>query len=251
MGDSSPGGNAATYSKRHETADSNLFADSSASPNGSWNEAEKFGAAAAVGAGAGGAYGAMSQARDNDPWAVQQQQQQQAPQHQQQPHDSWAAPSFNSSAPQSQYGQQQAYPPQNVPGSSVNLLSNGSSAPLALGAALPAGASPFADPSHQSIEQREMQQEMENRRLSMAAKAAGGAGVAGVGAAAAVLAASSPFGESEGQGEIRVVKGTFDPSLEDELVLQVRFLRFRLFPSPILTLLRLFPSPVLTFLRLS
>jgi len=32
---------------------------------------------------------------------------------------------------------------------------------------------------------------------------------------------SSPFGESEGQGEVREVKGTFDPSLDDELVLYV------------------------------
>lgn len=212
------------YSKRHETADSNLFADSSASPN-SWHDGEKFGTAAAVGAGAGGAYGAMSQGRDNDPWSVQQQQlQQQAPQLEQRPHDSWAAPSFGSTnAPQSQYGQQQAYPPQNVPGSTANLLSGGSSAPLALGAAIPTSApssSPFADPSHQSIEQREMQQEQDNRRLSLAAKAAGAAGVAGLGAGG--VAASSPFGESEGQGEIRIVKGTFDPSLEDELVLYVR-----------------------------
>ncbi|GAA5919806.1 hypothetical protein JCM6882_006485 [Rhodosporidiobolus microsporus] len=213
------------YDKRHETGDSELFANSSASPNGSWNGEEKFGAMAGAGAvGAAGAYGAMQhgqqQVRDNDPWAVQQQQQQQRAvsptQLQQQQHQSWAAPSFASSAPSSQ----PQYPPANVPGSTANLLGAGAGGPLAAPVPMNGNngltSSPFSDAHHSSIEQRELQQELDNRRMSLMNAAGAGAGAAAAGAAAA---ASSPFGESEGQGEIRIVKGTFDPSLEDELVL--------------------------------
>lgn len=39
--------------------------------------------------------------------------------------------------------------------------------------------------------------------------------------AAAAAAGASPFGDSEGQGEVRIVVGTFDPKLDDELVLYV------------------------------
>ncbi|GAA5829730.1 hypothetical protein JCM11251_000262 [Rhodosporidiobolus azoricus] len=213
------------YDKRHETGDSELFANSSASPNGSWSGEEKFGAAAAGGALAGaGAYGAMhhgqQQARDNDPWVVQQQQNNlravSPSQVQSQPHQSWAAPSFASSTPS-----QQQYPSANVPGSTVNLLGGGN--PLA--APVPMQnqhngltSSPFSDAHHSSIEQRELQQELDNRRASMM-NATAAATSAAAAAADGAAAESSPFGESEGQGEIRIVKGTFDPSLEDELVL--------------------------------
>ncbi|GAA5896184.1 hypothetical protein JCM5296_007256 [Sporobolomyces johnsonii] len=142
---------------------------------------------------------------------------------------------WNASQPQSMPAMaptQPSYPPANgpLPASTANLLASSPSsmsnhdlpASLAIGAG--AGVSSprasaalasatFDDAQHQSIEQRELQQEMENRRMSMMAKTQPQP-VEPVGAAAA-----SPFGESEGQGEIRTVKGTFDPSLDDELVL--------------------------------
>ncbi|GAA6037032.1 hypothetical protein JCM8097_005517 [Rhodosporidiobolus ruineniae] len=209
------------YNKRHETADSELFANSSASPNGSWSGGEKFPSSGAAAAGAGAGYGSMAAAaaaapiRDNDPWATQQQQ---APRgmaspppslgQPQQQHNSWAS-SAPSSAPQL-YGQ---YPSAHVPGSTVNLLPAPVPVPTGAGSNSMAS-SPFSDPHHQSIEQRELQQELNNRRQSMAAKTQSAALEA-----AAAAGAASPFGESEGQGEIRIVKGTFDPTLEDELVL--------------------------------
>jgi len=141
-----------------------------------------------------------------------------------------------------------AYPPMNqtIPSSTANLLSNQpplSSSNTALPASIAAGAgaagigaarllaaqstsppasiSNFNDAQFQSIEQRELQQELDNRRQSFLNKTQPplpSAVVAGAGAAE-----SSPFGDSEGQGEIRIVKGTFDPSLDDELVLYVSF----------------------------
>jgi hypothetical protein len=141
-----------------------------------------------------------------------------------------------------------AYPPMNqaIPSSTANLLSNqpplttsnaALPASLAAGAGAagigaarllaaqstspPASVSNFNDAQYQSIEQRELQQELDNRRQSFLNKtqpALPSAVVAGAGAAE-----NSPFGDSEGQGEIRIVKGTFDPSLDDELVLYVSF----------------------------
>ncbi|GAA5900508.1 uncharacterized protein JCM6883_002866 [Sporobolomyces salmoneus] len=70
---------------------------------------------------------------------------------------------------------------------------------------------------HQSIEQRELQQELDNRRQSFLNKTQPPQPQAPL--ALATTTEESPFGESEGQGEIRIVKGTFDPSLDDELVL--------------------------------
>lgn len=86
--------------------------------------------------------------------------------------------------------------------------------------------SPFADPHHESIEQREMQQELENQRQAQVAAAAAAAAAAAP--PTPVVAVASPFGESEGQGEIRVVKGTFVPNLEDELIFEVRSRSFAL-----------------------
>ncbi|GAA5971562.1 hypothetical protein JCM11641_000642 [Rhodosporidiobolus odoratus] len=199
------GAGGTTYNKRHETGDSELFAGSSASPNGpsSWNseqEKNSFGAGA-VSPPHQQNFATMP-APANDPWAVEQQRAVSPPQQQQmsQP-QGWTAAGLT----------QQAYPPANgpLPASTANLLS-----PVPLQAGQPAY---FNDAEHQSIEQRELEQELENRRQSMAAKTAG---VAGIGAGAGSPAAgASPFGESEGQGEIRIVKGTFDPTLEDELVL--------------------------------
>ncbi|GAA5883355.1 hypothetical protein JCM16303_006706 [Sporobolomyces ruberrimus] len=73
---------------------------------------------------------------------------------------------------------------------------------------------------HQSIEQRELEQELENRRQSFVNKTQDHPGAPlALGAVVEGPEGESPFGESEGQGEIRIVKGTFDPSLDDELVL--------------------------------
>ncbi|BGP23028.1 hypothetical protein JCM10295v2_001921 [Rhodotorula toruloides] len=166
-------GGAGGYRKsERETMESGgVFGGSSASPTAQWgsdHEGEKY-----------AGYGATREAQNpfNNPANVAQQQQYGAmpPQHQQ-PYPP----------------QQQGWPNQQH----MNADSNPSSMNLLAPAAV-------ADPhAHQpSIEQREMQQELENR------------------AQLAQQTQASPFGESEGQGEIRIVKGTFDPSLDDELVL--------------------------------
>ncbi|CEQ42717.1 SPOSA6832_04553, partial [Sporobolomyces salmonicolor] len=142
---------------------------------------------------------------------------------------------WNASEPQSMPAvapTQPSYPPTNgpLPASTANLLASSPPSmsnhdlPASLAIGVGAGVSSprasaalasatFDDALHQSIEQRELQQEMENRRMSMMTKTQTQP------VEPVVAAAASPFGESEGQGEIRTVKGTFDPSLDDELVL--------------------------------
>ena len=106
---------------------------------------------------------------------------------------------WNASPSQQQQQQEQQpshplYPPA---GNNASFLD--SSANLLPGAAAP---SPFSD--------------------TQAAREVGTGPEAPTAAAAAVAAAGpSPFGDSEGQGEVRVVVGTFDPKLDDELVLYV------------------------------
>lgn len=154
---------------------------------------------------------------------------------------------YNNGGPEASWNaNNNAYPPMNqqFPPSTVNLLSLQQPSPMSSNSNLPASlavgagagaagigaarllaaqsSSPPAsishfDPAHQSIEQRELQQELENRRQSFLGKTAPPVTAASLPVAAE--AEASPFGESEGQGEIRVVKGTFDPSLDDELVL--------------------------------
>ncbi|GAA5941801.1 uncharacterized protein JCM15063_000775 [Sporobolomyces koalae] len=131
------------------------------------------------------------------------------------------------------------YPPSNqpLPASTANLLghpnNNNSSnmlpTALAAGSAGAAGigaarllAAQSSRPSsmsnsHQSIEQRELQQELDNRRQSFLTKTQ--QPLAPFETPQQQQQQQSPFGDSEGQGEIRIVKGTFDPSLDDELVL--------------------------------
>jgi hypothetical protein len=138
-------------------------------------------------------------------WNSNQQQQQQTRDQQGRP--SWDAPSYHAQPSTS------AYPPA-TPASTTKLL-------------------------HDNVEQREMQQHLENQReqaqsqpfsdAPYGAQQAAGAGVAAaalVGAGAAAVDSkksqdTSPFAESPGQGAVYVVKRTFEPSLDDELVLFV------------------------------
>ncbi|GAA5926645.1 hypothetical protein JCM10213_002410 [Rhodosporidiobolus nylandii] len=225
---------AGAYNKRHETGDSELFAGSSANASSGWAGEEKFSAGTVPPAGAMG-FG-REQAPQNNPWEVPSAGAGQRAVSPPQPHAAYASPtmhqghqSWASSAPSGFGMSGSAYPPLAPASSTANLLSH-QGPPASLGAPLAptpaaaldlssaaASAASFNDAQHQSIEQRELAQELENRRLSLLAASAGAAGV-GAGAGAVAVGAS-PFGESEGQGEIRVVKGTFDPSLEDELVL--------------------------------
>ncbi|GAA5857324.1 hypothetical protein JCM5353_002400 [Sporobolomyces roseus] len=160
----------------------------------------------------------------------------------------WTQPTQQSSGPPaSQYASWNtpvAYPPSNqpLPASTANLLSNQpQSTSNLVPASLAAGAAgigatrllqqqqsqphhhsttePFStDSQYQSIEQRELQQELDNRRESFMNKTQPPPPVPQV-SQQPEDDESSPFGESEGQGEVREVKGTFDPSLDDELVL--------------------------------
>ncbi|KAK4332669.1 SH3 domain protein [Rhodotorula toruloides] len=164
------------WKKERETVGSEgVWGGGSASPTawGGENEGEKE-----YYAGGGGGYGATQQAQNpfNNPPTAQYGA---IPPQQQQPYPL-----------QAMQQQQQGWPQQQ---STVNLLA-------------PAAASFAAPAAVDSIEQREMQQELENRAQLAAAQSQ-------------AQAQSSPFAESEGQGEIRLVKGTFDPSLDDELVL--------------------------------
>lgn len=139
-----------------------------------------------------------------------------------------------------------AYPPMNQtqpygpPSSTTNLLHPSDSMnalPASLAAGSAAGAAgigaarllaaqsnagaptPTSGPGHyDSIEQRELQQELDNRRQSFLNKTQPPTPNDG---AVVAAAESSPFGDSEGQGQVRIVRGTFDPSLDDELVLYV------------------------------
>ncbi|GAA5914085.1 hypothetical protein JCM8208_005136 [Rhodotorula glutinis] len=189
------GAGAGAYKKQHETGDSELFANSSASPmwNASANGGEK----------PHDEYGATSASSWPPP----------PPQSQQGQRDSFVAPSFTSYPASSSAAGGQGWP-----NSTANLLGAAGVGTAAAAAAAAGGErsmSPFADPHHESIEQREMQQELENQRQAQAAAAAAAAA-----AVAAPAAAASPFGESEGQGEVRIVKGTFVPNLDDELIFQ-------------------------------
>ncbi|GAA6057676.1 hypothetical protein JCM3770_003835 [Rhodotorula araucariae] len=197
-GDHSPdlggaGANAGAYKKQHETADSGLFAGSSASPMWGGDAGEK----------GMQQYGAMDRGSGVGTipagvWPPP------PPQSQQSHRESFTAPSFASSAPYPPAGAANAWP-----NSSANLLAGAAAAPRAM--------SPFADPHHDSIEQREMQQELENERQQQAQAQAAAAVAA---AAASPTPSAGPFAESEGQGEIRIVKGTFVPTLEDELIFE-------------------------------
>ncbi|GAA6063445.1 hypothetical protein JCM10212_005618 [Sporobolomyces blumeae] len=197
--------------KKHDEGDHGAFGASRDNSSLFGGREKTFSSEGMPGMGAGGDYGATSQ--------------------------------WNNQPPQ-QWNQaarvQPSYPPASapVPASTANLLSNnepaGSSAahlPMAYAAAGAAGigAARVAPPSfggesdytaqHQSIEQRELEQELENRRQSMMNKAQAPPAIVAAAMPNGVSAEQSPFGDSEGQGEIRVVKGTFDPSLDDELVL--------------------------------
>ncbi|ORY79711.1 hypothetical protein BCR35DRAFT_93894 [Leucosporidium creatinivorum] len=156
---------------------------------------------AAAGVGAAGGWGAAQQYNNH-----QQQQQQQRQ----------ASPTWDSPA---------AYPAMNgAPTSTANLLSSNN-----------------GQLSHNEIESREMQQHLDNMRQQqqstfnkpttgsankgLGMMDAGLAGAAGIGAVKIAQQqqqqgeASSPFGDHPGQGSIHVVKRTFEPSLDDELVL--------------------------------
>lgn len=171
------------------------------SPNGGGNG---YGSMAAAGAGVAGGWGAAQQYNS----------------HQQPQQTRQASPTWDSPA---------AYPAMNAaPASTANLLSNGQQL------------------SHNEIESREMQQHLDNMRqqqqstfnkptgaTASAPKGlgmmdAGLAGAAGIGAVKIAQQqqqqpeASSPFGDHPGQGTIHVVKRTFEPSLDDELILFVR-----------------------------
>lgn len=210
--------------KKHKDDDDEMFGNSSAggspfagnekysdSPNGGGNG---YGSMAAAGAGAAGGWGAAQQYNN----------------HQQQPQQTrQASPTWDSSPA--------AYPAMNAaPASTANLLSNNN-----------------GQLSHNEIESREMQQHLDNMRqqqqstfnkptgaTASAPKGlgmmdAGLAGAAGIGAAKIAQQqqqpeASSPFGDHPGQGSIHVVKRTFEPSLDDELVLFVRPVLFPVSP---------------------
>ncbi|GAA5954045.1 hypothetical protein JCM3765_000731 [Sporobolomyces pararoseus] len=188
---------------------------------------ESFTAGNVAGGGAGG-YGATTTWNNNG----QQQQQQPQPQGFYNAGGGPQESSWNEN--------NNVYPPMNqaIPPSTSNLLSHqpamsNNNLPASLAAGAGAGAagfgaarllaaqstsppgsiSHFDSSAHQSIEQRELRQELDNRRQSFMNKTAQPP------VAVAAGAGESPFGESEGQGEIRIVKGTFDPSLDDELVL--------------------------------
>jgi hypothetical protein len=70
---------------------------------------------------------------------------------------------------------------------------------------------------HNEIESREMQQHLDEQRN----KAAAAAATAAAAASASNQPSASPFGDSPGQGAVHVVKRTFEPGLDDELVLMV------------------------------
>lgn len=167
------------------------------------NAGAGYGSMAAAGAGAVGGWGAAQQYNN----------------HQQQSQQRQASPTWDSPA---------AYPTMNAaPTSTANLLSNAN-----------------GQPSHNEIESREMQQHLDNMRQqqqspfkdpspsALAPKGlgmmdAGLAGAAGIGAVKLAQQqqqqpeVTSPFGDHPGQGSIHVVKRTFEPSLDDELVLFV------------------------------
>ncbi|GAA5835753.1 hypothetical protein JCM9279_004637 [Rhodotorula babjevae] len=187
------GAGAGAYKKQHETGDSELFANSSASPM--WNAS----ANSASGEKPHDEYGAGSASSWPPPPPQSQQGQQR---------DSFVAPSFTSYPASSAAAGGQGWP-----NSTANLLGAAGVGTAAAVAGGERSMSPFADPHHESIEQREMQQELENQRQAQAAAAAAAA-------AAVAVPAASPFGESEGQGEVRIVKGTFVPNLDDELIFQ-------------------------------
>ena len=187
-------GGAGPYRKHHETGDSEeLFANSSASPN-SW--------------------GGVNNSNDH---ATGQQQQQFLEKDEDlygtaspyggstmapamtgagvgagmAAHNAWNA------SPSEQQQEQPSHPLYPPAGNNASFLD--SSANLLPGAAA-AAPSPFSD--------------------AQAAREVGTGPEAPI-AAAAAAAGASPFGDSEGQGEVRVVVGTFDPKLDDELVLYV------------------------------
>lgn len=185
-------GGAGPYRKQHETGDSEeLFAHSSASPN-SWGGVNQHAAAQQQlyhEKGDDDVYGHASPYGGSTVTpamaAV---------------HDPWNGPS--------QQQQQEPHPLYPPAGNNASFLN--SSVHL-----LPAAASssPFSDPQVP----REM---APNGGASAVPALAPTPGVAPA-AAGGGLGGASPFGDSEGQGEVRVVVGTFDPKLEDELVLYV------------------------------
>lgn len=179
------GGGGSNGFKKHENAeDDGMFGNSSMGSGAAYGNEKSFGND--VGAGAGAGYGATG-------WKQQQQQPQQAGGNRQ----SWDAPSYHST-PQSPN-----YPPAvTMMGSTANLLGQPQQQQQSY---------------HDHVEQREMQEHLANQQQQQfnAAPAMAAA------VATAGQPGQSPFAESPGQGAIHVVKRTFEPSLEDELVLFV------------------------------
>lgn len=122
------------------------------------------------------------------------------------------APSYRTQTQQQQQTRAmspQQYPPANTQGinTSTNLLA-GAGAGAAVGAAAMYAGHRDQQDRHNEIESREMQQHLEDQRQKAAAAASNPPG-------------ASPFGDSPGQGAVHVVKRTFEPGLDDELVLTV------------------------------
>ena len=188
-------GGAGPYRKHHETGDSEeLFANSSASPN-SWGGVNNNNNDHAIGQqqqflekdedlyGTASPYGGSTMARAMTGAGVGAGMA---------AHNAWNA------SPSEQQQEQPSHPLYPPAGNNASFLD--SSANLLPGAAAAATApSPFSD--------------------AQAAREIGTGSEAPIAAAAG--AGASPFGDSEGQGEVRVVVGTFDPKLDDELVLYV------------------------------
>lgn len=221
------GGGGGFQKQKNADEDDEMFGNSSTGGS-PFHGGEKFGAAE------GGSYGAMSGAVTGagvGGWAAQQQHQPQ----QQARRPSWDAP--NTAAygqPQPQQSNGSAYPP--VMASTTNLLGSN-----------PSTSNFGAQPSHNEIESREMQQHLDSVRAAQL-KAAGlsGAGAGTIVAGAAGIGATklaqqqqqvtSPFGgDQPGEGAVHVVKRTFEPSLDDELVLAVSLGLCCECPAPTLT----------------
>lgn len=132
---------------------------------------------------------------------VQQQQNQNRP--------SFEAPSYHSQS-QTQTPPP-AFNPSTVQKPAAALIAGGAGA---AGAAF----SQQSDARHQEIEQREMQQHLDNQHHQQQQLAA---------ASSAAAAGNGPFAEFPGQGAVHIVKRTFEPGLEDELILFVRLVSKR------------------------